>query len=197
MFGAGNDKTLRMKRISKPKINPNAGELIGFDVPSKPSKPQESGAPAALEAIAAHELRTRLSVDRIYNELQDAKASRNEDDDVSMRIYNRLHKDYLDALEEWNDARKSLLAFDKNVGVERREGEKVLVSEMKETFRQFMLSINLAIEQVIITDAQSVALCKTPQDFYAQHADNYRVAISAALDNAVRDNAVPKWMVTL
>lgn len=157
----------------------------------------ESGAPAALEAIAKHELRCRESVDKLYAELQDAKASRNEDDDVSMRVYNRIHRDYLDALEEWDAARKSLLAFDTKISPSRREGEKVSVEEVREIFAQLLLSIRLAVEQVIIADSQSAPLCESAEKFHVEHAHNYRAAMEGAIVAARDDGKLPKWVESL
>jgi len=133
-------------------------------------------------------------VDTLRDELHAAKANRDLDDDVAMRTYNRLREDYRDALEEWEDARKSLLAFDKNVQPERREGEKALVSDVREWFQQLRLSIDIAIEATIKGNAQTAALVDSPEQFYIQAAEQYRAAKDNAVNSAVEHGTLPKWV---
>lgn len=160
----------------------------------KPTPSGESGAPAALEASAHHELRCRNEKDAAYDAWQTAKKNRNEDDDVSMRVYNRTLRDYLDVVEMWEESKKSLLAFDTKISPSRREGEKVLVEEAREIYRQLMLSVKLAIEACIIADAQSAALCDAPEQFHKAHAENYRAAMDGAIESAKSDGVLPGWI---
>lgn len=159
------------------------------------SKPiGDTGAPAALEAIAAHELRCRKEMDTAYLLWQDAKAKRNEDDDVSMRSYNRTHRDYTDALEEWHASSKKLLDYDTKISPERRDGEKILVSECKEIFAQYELSLRLAHEAYIITIAQQAALCSSPEEFHRSHADTIRATRDGAIEAARKEGVLPTWL---
>lgn len=164
-------------------------------ITSPAEAPMATGAPAALEAIAAHELRCRTEMDKTYALWQEAKVTRNEDDDVSIRIYNRLHRDYQDALEEWHLSSKKLLEFDTKVAPARREGEQVPVAEVKEIFRQVFLSIELANEDYILQVCQVAALCKSPDEFHLAHAGKLRGAVRSAIESAQRESVIPKWVL--
>lgn len=156
-----------------------------------------TGAPAALEAIAAHELRCREAKDAAYLIWQKAKKDRNEDDDISMRTYNRTLRDYEESVEEWIDLTKALLGYDSKVSPARREGEKVSVDEAREYFRQYWLSIELAIEAYIVQISQAAALCESPEAFHLAHAENIRSAKDGAIDACFRGDSpvLPKWLL--
>ena len=79
--------------------------------------------------------------------------------------------------------------------VEKREGEKIPVAEVKEYFAQLLLSVGLAVEQVIIADSQSAALASSPEEFYKARADNYRAAKDGAIQSAINDGVLPKWIL--
>jgi hypothetical protein len=157
--------------------------------------PGESGAPAALKAIEAHELACRKEKDLAHSAWKRAQELEVEGDDVSERKERLTHTRYVESLEHWDDATKKLAIFDKGVKEERREGEKILVSEVKEIFAQFDLSINLAVEQYIIAQAQSAALCGSPEEFHLAHADNIRAAKAGAIDAAKREGVLPNWIL--
>ena len=46
----------------------------------------------------------------------------------------------------------------------------------------------------IIADAQSAALCDSPEAFHRASADNWRAAKDGALASAKADNVLPKWL---
>ena len=96
--------------------------------------------------------------------------------------------------DNWNKTAKALLSYDRGVATDRKEGEKISVEEAKEIFRQFMLTIDLALEQRIIADAQSAALCDSPEAFHAASADNWRAAKDGALASAKSEGVLPNWI---
>lgn len=157
-------------------------------------KQGDTGAPAALAAIERHELECRTEKDNALAEWKEAKRLVVDGDDVSERKERRLHNQYRDALEMWDDATKKLAVFDKGVRPERREGEKILVADAKELFAQYELCVDLALEQCIVADCQSAALCNSPDEFHAAHAENWRSAKASAIDAARRDGAIPAWL---
>lgn len=157
-------------------------------------KNSDIGAPAALKAIEEHELQCRNEKERLRQERDAALETMVEGDDVSERKYRQRVNAYAEALQNWDEALKRLNTFDKGVSAERREGEKITVSEAKEIFRQLILSIDLAIEGYIISLSQSAALCESPEAFHISHADNLRAAKEGALEAARRDGVLPKWI---
>ena len=84
--------------------------------------------------------------------------------------------------------------YDKGVAIERQQGEKISVEEAREIFSQLILTIDLALEQAIIADAQSAALCDSPEAFHRAAADNWRAAKDGALASAKADGVIPKWL---
>ncbi len=155
----------------------------------------DSGAAAELRAIEADALLCRNRRDKALKEWEEADRKLVLGDTVSETAERRAWGRYLEQRELYEDATKQLAVFDKGVRPERREGEKIPVSEAKEIFAQLMLSIDLAIEQMIIADAQSAALCSSPEEFHLAHAGNYRAAKDGAISNARREGALPGWIL--
>lgn len=156
-----------------------------------------TGAAAALKAIEEHEEKCRKDVQDAEAVWREAKSLAVEGDDVSERKERRLHREYTEALEMWHDATKKLAVFDKGVSQERREGEKIPLDEAKEIYAQLLLTVNLALESCVNMDAQSAALCDSPEAFHKAHADNWRSAKEGAIAAAVGDGVLPKWIVNL
>lgn len=163
--------------------------------PSKPVKISgDTGAPAALKALQEHEHKFRLETEKAYEVWQETKGNLVDGDSESERVYIRAHREYTEVLEIWHDALKKLLAFEKAVPEAKRDGEKILVSDAVEYFRQYSLSISLAIEQYILQQAQSAALCDSPEDFVKAHGENIRAAKQGAIDAALNDGKLPNWI---
>lgn len=158
---------------------------------------QETGAPAALRRLEEHELRCAQEVDRLKAEKSRLLAMQEPKGDDAIRTHRQRIQDSVlnlgDAQDDWNKALKSLREFDKAVAPEKREGEKIPVAEASEFFRQFDLSIILAIESYIITQGQDAARCESPEQFYQIHAENIRSCRVAAIEKAQQDGKLPKW----
>ncbi len=164
------------------------------------ARPLESGAPAELAAIAEDVVRARGRRDTclsVYESAcKDALTKPAEKDGTDWSHVEEVAKRQLDDAElRLNGLRKMLLPYDKGIEPNRREGEKISVAEAREIFQQFMLSINLAIEQTIIADAQSAALCDSPEAFHIAHAENYRAAKDGAMAAAKNDGVLPAWIL--
>jgi len=166
----------------KPKIEPLAENAL--DAPGVLKQLQE-------DAWEARE-RKAAALARVF-ELQQMPENGIEVDKVAMA---RAENDLATAKDDWLKISKALLTYDRGVSSERKEGERVAVSEAREIFAQLILSITLAVEQVIIADAQSAALCDSPEAFYSAAADNYRAALDNALAAAKRDGVLPAWVTT-
>jgi len=106
----------------------------------------------------------------------------------------RAEAELFNARDNFNKTAKALLNYDKGVATERKDGEKISVEEAREIFAQLMLTIDLALEQRIIADAQSAALCDSPEAFHRASADNWRAAKDGALASAKSDGVLPKWL---
>ena len=163
--------------------------------PAPQQQPGDTGAPAALKAIAEHELRCRNEKDAAYAAWSVAKSKLVEGDDVSERTANRAHREYIELLEIWHDASKKLLEFEKVVPEAKREGEKIAVSDAKEYFRQYELSISIAIETYIVQISQSAALCESAEKFHSLHSDAIRTSVKGAIESAVREGVIPAWIL--
>ena len=156
---------------------------------------QDSGAPAALKAIEADELLCRKRRDAAMKEWEEKDRKLVIGDDVSEADERRAWMRYQEAREVHAETLKSLATFDKGVREDRREGEKILVSDVKEMFAQLDLSWSLALESYIVASAQSAALCSSPEEFYVAHAENIRAAKSGAMDAAKREGVLPAWIL--
>jgi hypothetical protein len=155
----------------------------------------DSGAPAALKAIEADELLCRRHRDAAFKIWQEADEKNVLGDTIKEADERRAWGRYLEAREVYAEAAKQLALFDKGVREDRREGEKILVSDVKELFAQIDLSWSLALESYIVTNAQSAALCESPEQFHAAHAENMRAAKAGALDAAKREGILPSWIL--
>lgn len=160
---------------------------------------QETGAPAALRRLEEHELRCAREVDSLKVELARLRAMQAPDGDDALRNHlNAIQfavSNLSEAQDDWNKALKSLREFDKAVAPEKREGEKLLRSDVEEFFRQFDLSIALAIESYIISLSQDATRAESPEQFYQAHADNIRSCRIAAIEKAQQDGKMPKWAI--
>ena len=160
---------------------------------------KNTGAPAALVRLEKEELQCyerKEEVAKELAELQEPPLNASEEHrELWATQKNRLESDLLFSFKRWDVARKALMEYDKSVAVEKREGEKIPVAEVKEYFAQLLLSIGLAVEQVIIADSQSAALASSPEEFYKARANNYRAAKDGAIQAAINDGVLPKWIL--
>ena len=165
---------------------------------AKTTQNDGTGAPAALRRLETEELKCYQSKEQLEAALSDLpEPSLNATTEQHERWSaqkTRLESDLLFSFKRWDIARKALMEYDKSVAPEKREGEKILVSEAKEIFAQYQLSIDLAIEQTIIADAQSAALADSPEAFHVAHAANYRAAKEGAITAAKSDGVLPSWL---
>lgn len=165
-------------------------------------KSAHSNAPAAKEEAGAPSVLRRLSADaREAEELMDVKKAEiialravKETAAVSRKIA-QCEMELAGAKDEYIKLAKTLLPYDKGISLDRREGEKVAVADVREWFAQFLLSIDSAIENYIIANSQSAALADSPEVFHAAHAENLRAAKENALAAAVREKVLPKWVL--
>lgn len=157
----------------------------------------ETGAPAVLRRLEKDALELEQTIDNAKERLvalQLLSPNGEKADEKHKAEIARVQNEYDSARDEYIKVAKVLLPYDKGISSERKEGEKISVAEAREIFAQLVLSIDLSIEQVIISDAQSAALCDSPESFHAAHAENYRAAKAGALDAATRDGVLPKWI---
>ena len=165
---------------------------------AKTTQNDGTGAPAALKRLETEELKcyqSKESLEAMLSTLEEPSLNATtEQRELWATTKTRIESDLLFSFKRWDVARKALMEYDKSVAPEKREGEKILVSECKEIFAQYQLSIDLAIEQTIIADAQSAALCDSPEAFHIAHAGNYRAAKEGAITAAKNDGVLPAWL---
>ncbi len=165
--------------------------VIEFSTVSKPKG--EQGAPAALKAIEEHELRCREEKDEARTIWKSAQANRVEGDEVSERAENRTRRQYLEALETWDDATKKLALFDKQILPEKREGEKLLKADAESFFTSMARHLRVGLEQTIISVSQDAMQCATPEAFYGMAANRFRSTFNESMNTARNEGHLPKW----
>ena len=159
---------------------------------------EEKGAPAALARLETEELKCYQRKQELEHQLDNLPEpslnATTEQHELWATQKTRLESDLLFAFKRWDVAVKSLREYHEKIKPSEREGEKLLVSDAKEIFAQYQLSIDLAIEQTIIADAQSAALADSPEAFHVAHAANYRAAKEGAITAAKGDGVLPSWL---
>lgn len=163
------------------------------------SLPENVGAPANAAKLDQHAKDSEEEVMRVKAEIAslvaslpqldgDPERTRHANDQIQAR-----RKDLNDAYDLWFKLSKQALDHDQKVALDRREGEKIARSEAEEFFKQFRLSIKLAIEKYIISLSQDATRAESPEQFYQAHADNIRTAMTSEIENAQKDGKLPKW----
>ena len=157
---------------------------------------QEMAAPAVLKRLqssaakfAEQEDDAEARLAELYMLSPNAKETQDNKSAIA-----RAEAELFNARDNFNKTAKALLNYDKGVATERKDGEKISVEEAREIFAQLILTIDLALEQRIIADAQSAALCDSPEAFHRASADNWRAAKDGALASAKADSVLPKWL---
>jgi hypothetical protein len=157
---------------------------------------QEMAAPAVLKRLqssaakfAEQEDDAEARLAELYMLSPNAKETQDNKSAIA-----RAEAELFNARDNFNKTAKALLNYDKGVATERKDGEKISVEEAREIFAQLMLTIDLALEQRIIADAQSAALCDSPEAFHRASADNWRAAKDGAVASAKADSVLPKWL---
>ena len=157
---------------------------------------QEMAAPAVLKRLqssaakfAEQEDDAEARLAELYMLSPNAKETQDNKSAIA-----RAEAELFNARDNFNKTAKALLNYDKGVATERKDGEKISVEEAREIFAQLMLTIDLALEQRIIADAQSAALCDSPEAFHKASADNWRAAKDGAVASAKADSVLPKWL---
>lgn len=157
------------------------------------------GAPSAAKRLEERELTLWSRIERLEADLQkeDAEFARFDGDTEGQKIIADkialINKDLMDTQKSWLQLTKQVREFDASIDTSRREGEKIARSEAEEFFKQFHLSIKLAIEKYIISLSQDATRAESPEQFYQAHADNIRTAARSEIENAQKDGKLPKW----
>lgn len=180
-----------MKSPKKKKTG-DISDLFG-ESPAPAVEENNAGAPAALSRWANQERKEFEIVEKIEGELENLLLLDRDDDEINTKI--RVCQNDLSAAKDaWAQTSKILLSFDSKVSVERREGEKIPVSEAREIFAQYELSLRLAMEAYIIKISQDAALCDSAEAFHLAHADGIRATRDGAIACAKRDGVIPNWL---
>jgi hypothetical protein len=167
-------------------------------MPAKPKlKPEsELAAPAVLKRLQSDAAKFSEQIDECEARLTalhelspNAKETAQNKEQIA-----RIECELVTARDNFGKTAKILLAYDRGIATERKDGEKISVAEAKEFFAQLMLSIDLALEQRLIADAQSAALCDSPEAFHKASADNWRAAKDGAIASAKSEGVLPPWV---
>jgi hypothetical protein len=159
----------------------------------------DTGAPSTLKRLEAHEAGAEQQVIRIKDSLAAMRdllvpnADKETQETLKAQI-DSLQRELEGAYDLWFKLSKQVREFDKSVKLERREGEKIGVTEAAEIFAQYDLSLELALESYIITIAQAAALCQSPEEFHKAHAETLRSTRLMAIEAAKREGVIPNWL---
>ena len=158
---------------------------------------QEMAAPAVLKRLqssaakfAEQEDDAEARLAELYMLSPNAKETQDNKSAIA-----RAEAELFNARDNFNKTAKALLNYDKGVATERKDGEKISVEEAREIWKQFVLCVNLAMEQHIIASSQTAALCDSPESFHISAAVNWRSALTGIIDSAISDGTLPKWLV--
>lgn len=160
----------------------------------------ETGAPANAKLLERHAADAERDVVRIKDEIAILSAKipqLNGSDEAQRKAQNELsslRESLNDSYDLWFKLSKQVREYDRAVDSTRREGEKIPVSEAKEIFAQYELSIMTAIECYIISISQKAALCSSPDEFHIAHADAIRTTRETAIGLAKEDGVLPSWL---
>lgn len=158
-----------------------------------------TGAADSAKRLESAEAKAASKVDKLDAELEklEGELKQADGDEIeTARISDKIKhaaKSLFDETKRWIELAKQVNSFYKAVDESKREGERVTVAEAQEFFRQYDLSIRLAIESYIIALSQDATRAETPEQFYQSHADNLRTAFVAAIEKAQKDGKVPRW----
>jgi hypothetical protein len=156
-----------------------------------------TGAPAALKRLETEELKCYQAKELFearLSELAEPPLNAPEEMREAWKACKAgLESDLLFAFKRWDVARKALMEYDKSVKAERREGEKVLVSEAREWLAQMQLTLALGVEQALLSASQAAALCNEAETFAGEIGPIVREAMATSLRAATREGAVPAW----
>ncbi len=162
--------------------------------PPKEGAPSELAAPAVLKRLQMDAAKFSAQIDDSEERLaalqalsDNAKEAAKNKEQIA-----RVECELITARDNFGKTAKILLSFDKGVSSERKEGEKVSVEECKEFFTQFRLSLGIARENYIIAMAQQSG---DPMKFVKAHAELIRSTEDAAIESAIRESVIPKWVI--
>ena len=158
--------------------------------------PIELAAPAVLRRLQADAAKFSQQIDDAEARLAElyALSPNAAETKDNKEMLARSEIELATARDNFGKTAKILLSYDKGVQLERREGEKVLVDEVKEWFRQLRLCVSIARENYLIGMAQQSPTFKTPVEFMKAHGDLIRSTDASAIDAAVREGQLPKWI---
>lgn len=160
---------------------------------------KETGAPANAKLLEQHAADAEQQVTRTRTTISDiiAELPKHDGNDVKQQTMrdelNTLHARLIKEYDLWIKLSKQVLDFDKAVSEQRRDGEKVSRIDVEEYFRQFMLSLDLAIESHAITIAQEACRAESPTEFLRATHEGWLACKQAQIDAAIRDGRLPEW----
>lgn len=158
------------------------------------------GAPAALLRLETEELKCYAAKERLEAQLvewasQEPPFNASDDLKTQWKIAKaNLEGDLLSAYKRWDITRKSLNEYDRSIKEDRREGEKILVSDAREAFAQLKLCLEIAREKYLITIAQTAPKFQGPQDFMKAHGELIRETHEGAIAAAKKEGVLPAWV---
>lgn len=164
-----------------------------------PKPNNERGAANTAKRLEEHE----AEAERLFSELtakiptlwSDYNAADGNDDKQKAIAHQieSIQKQADTQFKRWMDLSKQVREFYKSVAEEKRDGEKMLRSDVEEYWKQFMLSIDLAIQSHGITIAQEACRAESPAEFLRANEESWASCKRAQLDAAVRDGKLPSW----
>ena len=149
----------------------------------------DTGAAAALRRWEDQEKHEALEVKKAESALENAKRKRDDD------LIRKTESDLESCKERWAQTSKLLLSFERGVAPEKREGEKMLVSEIERLLENCWRADRLALEAFGLSIAQDGIRCSSEQEFYKRFQDNFRQTRESALRSGIDNLLFPKWVM--
>ena len=163
----------------------------------KPAKdaPAELAAPAVLKRLQmdAHKFSTQIDdCEAVLATLYEVSPNAANNSSEHKAMLAKVEGELFTARDNFGKTAKILLAFDKGVAIERKEGEKISVEEAKEYIRHILDCVQIAHQKCRITMAMVAAKANSPEDFVANTDGAFSAAIKTAIRSALEDGVIPK-----
>lgn len=172
---------------------------------------QETGAPAALRKdkgapanallLEAHAADAESEVMRIKGDIAKLveKIPQLDGADELLRKANNellaLRENLNDAYELWFKLSRQVREYDKAVSEQRRDGEKILRTEVERLLTQSWRFQRIGREAFVIGIAQEAMHCIDEKDFYARYAELIRGCESDSIKAGIENDKFPKWVL--
>lgn len=159
----------------------------------KEESKSETGAAAALRRWEDQERRESLTVQKLETELTRLRSLK-QTDSVLQKI-DSIERNLDGAKDQWAQTSKLLLSFERGVSPEKREGEKMLVSDIEKLLEAAWRADRIAYESFCLTISQDAIRCNNEQEFYGKYVQSIRDCRINALRAGIENQHFPAFVL--